>query len=257
MKLHLNNLFSKEVLKKLPQIIISFPIPNIPEIKQGDNLGALIAEKMKLMGGVEDKDIYVIASKIVSKSEGQFVDLTKIKPTDKARQLYEILGRKSPELIQLILDCSQSYTLQNGIILSKHKLGFIITSAGVDLLDDETAILLPEDPDKSAFTIRSEIERCTQKQVAVVISDSEGRSDRKGAGAISIGVSGINPLRINEVLTGEGKLKRTEETISDLLAAQASLIMGQRGNNTPVVCIRGFSFDYDPEAKLESIIYKK
>lgn len=255
MKEWFNNLFSTEMLDNVSEMIVSFPLPNIPKIRRGDNLGALVAEKMRLVGGVKDQDIFVIASKIVSKSEGQVVDLTAVDPTEEAQQLYKRLGRKSPQLIQLILDHSQSYTVQNGIILSKHKLGFIITSAGVDGLDDETAIILPEDPDESAATIRQEIENDTQKHVAVVISDSEGRPDRKGAGAISIGVSGIDPLRVNEARLGEGKLKRTEETISDLLAAQASLIMGQRGKNIPIVCIRGFHYRQNNEANIKSILH--
>jgi len=239
----------------VPEIIVSFPLPSIPEIQQGDNLGALIVEKMEPVGGVQNWDIFVIASKIVSKSEGRVVDLTAIDPTEEARQLYKRLGRKSPQLIQLILDHSQSYTISNDRIISRHRLGFILTSAGVDQLDDKTAIVLPEDPDKSAATIRQEIENLTQKHVAVVISDSEGRPDRRGAGAISIGVSGIDPLQVNEVQLGGGKSKITEETISDLLAAQASLIMRQRGKNTPIVCIRGFHYRQNNEANIKSILH--
>ncbi len=255
MKEGFNNLLSPEMLSNIPELIIGFPIPNIPEIKKGDNIGALIVDKMHDLGGVLPNDIYVVASKIVSKAEGRVVDLREITPTEEALRLYQILGRKSPEIIQLILDESQSYEVKNScVIISKHRLGFSLTSAGVDALDHNTAILLPGDPDKSAAIIRGQIENLTNKSVAIVISDSEGRPDRKGAGAISIGVSGINPLRINEVPLEEGGFKKTEETIPDLLAAQAALIMGQRGKNMPVVCIRGFKFEYNPEATLRSIL---
>jgi coenzyme F420-0:L-glutamate ligase/coenzyme F420-1:gamma-L-glutamate ligase len=248
-------LFSSEILKNIPEIIFSFPIPNIPEIKEGDDIGALIVGEMNNLGGVFQNDIYVISSKVVSKAEGRVVDLRDITPTEEALRLYQILGRKSPKIIQLILDESQSYEIKKGpVIISKHRLGFFLTSAGVDVLDNNTAILLPQDPDKSAANIREQIENLTNKTVAIVISDSEGRPDRKGAGAISIGVSGINPLRINKVPLEEGGFKKTEETISDLLSAQAALIMGQRGKNVPVVCIRGFKFEYNPEATLHSII---
>jgi len=248
-------LFSNEMLRIIPDMIVSFPIPNIPEINPGDNIGILITERMRALGRVEEQDIFVVASKIVSKSERQIIDLTKIKPSDEAVKLYKQLGRKSPQLIQLILDNAQSYVVQNGIILAKHKLGFILTSAGVDGLDDRTAIILPQDPDHSAFAIRQEVANTTGKHVAVIISDSEGRPDRKGAGAISIGLSGIDPLRVNEVKLKEGKTKKTEETISDMLAAQASLLMGQRGRNTPIVCIRGFPYQQNNEANIKSILH--
>ena len=250
------NLFSEEMLRNLPrETLISFPVPEIPEIDTGTNIGSLIVEKMEGLGGVEAGDIFVIASKIVSKSEGQIFDLTKITPSDEAIRLHRELGRKTPELIQLILDNSRSYVVRNGIIVSKHKLGFTITSGGVDSLTDQTAIVLPENPDSSAHSIMQEVENKVNKHIAIVISDSEGRPDRKGAGAISIGVAGIVPLRIREVTLENGKIKKTEETISDLLAAQASLIMGQRGNNIPIVCIRGFSYEFNPDANLQSIIH--
>lgn len=248
-------LFSNEMLKNIPEMIISFPIPSIPEIKYKDNIGMLIVQSMRQLGGVDEQDIFVVASKIVSKSEGQIIDLAKIKPSDEAVRLYRQLGRKSPELIQLILDNSQSYVVQNTIILSKHKLGFIITSAGVDGLNDQTAIILPENPDNSAYMIRQEIENSTGKNVAVVIADSEGRPDRRGAGTISIGVSGIDPLRVNEIKLDDGKIKKTEETLSDMLAAQASLLMGQRGKNTPIVCIRGFPYQQNNDANIKSILH--
>lgn len=247
---------SNERLSMLPkETMISFPVTEIPEIKQGDNIGDIIAERMKNLGGIEDGDIFVVASKIVSKSEGQVVDLTSIAPSDEAIRLHQELGRKTPELIQLILDNSRSYVVRNGIILSKHKLGFVITSGGVDGLTDQTAIVLPDNPDNSAHLIMEEIEDKAGKHIAIVISDSEGRPDRKGAGAISIGVAGIDPLRVKEVPMESGKTKRTEETIADMLAAQASLIMGQRGNNVPIVCIRGFSYSHNDAANLQSIIH--
>jgi len=247
---------SEEMLRNLPKdALVSFPVPDIPEITPGVNIGSLIVERMQGLGSVENGDIFVVASKIISKSEGQIVDLTKITPSDEARKLHSTLGRKTPELIQLILDNSRSFAVQNGIILAKHRLGFVITSAGVDGLNDQSAIILPDDPDASAHGIMDEIQTQTQKNVAIVISDSEGRPDRQGAGAISIGVAGIDPLRVREVKLENGKTKRTEETIADLLAAQASLTMGQRGNNIPIVCIRGFSYVFNSDANLQSIIH--
>lgn len=235
---------------------ISFGLKDIPEIKKGDNIAEIVVEKMKLLGGIKEQDIFVIASKIVSKSEGMILDLKTITPSEEAKELSNKLPRKSPEICQLILENSLSYKIENNVIVAKHKKGFSVTSAGVDRLDKDRVIILPEDPDLSAKNIMNQILKITGKKVAIVISDSEGKPDREGAGAIAIGVAGIDPLRRKEISDGQGGKKTTEETISDMLAAQGSLLMGQRGTNIPAVCIRGFSYEHNPGANLQSIIHK-
>jgi len=210
---------------------------------------------MELLGGIREKDIFVIASKVVSKSEGRKIDLSKIIPSKEAKKLFELFKKKSPEAYQVILDESKSYKMGNGVIIARHKLGLDLTSAGVDKEGEKEVIILPENPDLSAKRIMNKIFTFSGKHTAIIISDSEGRSDRRGAGAISIGVAGINPLRLNEDVYLSGKLRKTEETISDLLAAQGSLLMGQRGNNTPVVCIRNFQYKFEIDAKLSDILY--
>ena len=235
--------------------IMSFIVKDIPQIREGDDIGEIIFQKMKLLDSVREKDIFIIASKIVSKSEGRSVDLNTIIPSDEAIRLYELFKKKSPKVYQVILNESTSYKMGNGVIIARHKLGMDLTSAGVDREGENQVIILPENPDLSAKKIADRIGILSGKQVAVIISDSEGRSDRKGAGAISIGVANINPLRVKENVDASGKLKKTEETISDLLTAQGSLLMGQRGNNTPVVCIRNFQYKLDPNAKLSDILH--
>lgn len=244
-----------EMPDPLPKdLLLAFSIPNIPEVGQGDNIADIVIRGMEQFGGLQQRDIIVVASKIISKSEGRIVNLNEIVPTQEALDLYEKLGRKSPELLQLILDNAVEYRMENNVIIAKNKLGFVMTSAGVDAYSEREAILLPEDPDQSAKKIMDGIRDKTSKDVAIVISDSEGRADRFGAGAISIGLAGIDPLRIKQVELEDGKIKRTEETIPDMLAGQASLLMGQRGNNLPIVCVRGFSYDFSPKANLRSII---
>ncbi len=258
-------MFEKEAMRsirhpEIPALVelatISFGLEGIPEVKMGDNIAELVVEKMKPLGGIKEGDIFVIASKIVSKSEGMILDLRTIIPSEEAKELSNKLPRKSPEICQLILENSSSYKIENGVIVAKHKKGFSVTSAGVDRLGKERVIILPEDPDLSARNVMNQILKITGKKVAIVISDSEGRSDRKGAGAIAIGVAGIDPLRRKEINDEQGGKETTEETISDMLAAQASLLLGQRGTNVPVVCIRGFSYNHNPEANLQSIIHK-
>lgn len=249
---HLND----AILNQSPQVIVSFGLPGFPEVRAGDNIGLQIVDRMNGLGGVQEKDVFVVASKVICKAEDRYVDLATVKPSEEAQRLYDRLKRKSPEIWQVIIDQSESYRIENDIVaVSKHKTGLVLTSAGVDSADGNRVLILPEEPDASARKILTTIGAETQKNIGVIISDSEGRVDRRGAGALSIGVAGINPLRVSESLGEDGKIRRAEETISDMLAAQASVIMGQRGNNIPVVCIRGFDFQFNPDANLRSILH--
>ena len=245
-----------DYLKVIPEYTIAFPVANMPQINLGDKIGSLVVDRMSQLSGVMDKDIYVIASKIVSKAEGRYVDLTTIKPSQEAHRIYGIIKKKSPALFQVILNESLSYKVNKFSVLSQHRLGYVLTSAGVDSIDDTTAIVLPQDPDQSAQHIASEVEKESGKKVAVIISDSEGRTDRRGANAVAVGIAGINPVRISSSVDLSGSVKVNEETICDMLAGQAALLMGQRGRNIPVVCIRGYQFDFDYKARATDMIHK-
>ena len=94
--------------------------------------------------------------------------------------------------------------------------------------------------------------------VGVIITDSDGRVDKLGATQVAIGVYGIPPLRYNkafDLITK--KEKQISETICDMLAASAGLLMGQRGQNKPVVIISGFEFDFDKNSSINDSRYNK
>ena len=128
--------------------------------------------------------------------------------------------------------------------------GLFLTSAGVDKLGSEELILLPENADASARAIGRKILELTDLNIAVIITDSEGRPDKRGSAQIAIGVYGIPPLRVSETESDDGKIRKSEETICDMLAASAALLMGQRGFNRPVVRISGFDYQFDAEATI-------
>ena len=90
------------------------------------------------------------------------------------------------------------------------------------------------------------------KKIAVVITDSEGREDRAGAGAVALGVSGIDSIRRTASQSG----KQQEETISDMIANAASLLIGQRGKNTPAVVLRGLNIGRNTESRLQDYLRK-
>ncbi|RYJ28820.1 putative L-glutamate ligase [Streptomyces sp. L-9-10] len=220
----------------------AFGLEPFPTIAPGDDIpaaimSALTAGNLTLQPG----DVLAVASKIVSTAEKRYVDLSSVIPGPEALALSARTGKPAP-IVQLILDESTEHFVagDRGPIIATHRLGLQLTSAGVDRAGTGGAWLLPEDPDASARALRDAITTATGVTVAVVICDSDGRADRAGATVISIGAAGIAPLRIT-TYTG----KRQEETFTDLVAAAAGLILGQRGRGVPVALLRGLEYESD------------
>jgi len=129
-----------------------------------------------------------------------------------------------------------------------------LTSSGVDKNGPEEVILLPEDADASARVIGKTILEATGINVGVIITDSDGRIDKKGATQIAIGIYGLPPIRSTETIDETGKPKVSEETVCDMLAASAALIMGQRGTNKPAVLIRGYDYKFDKNSSIRQAL---
>jgi coenzyme F420-0:L-glutamate ligase/coenzyme F420-1:gamma-L-glutamate ligase len=231
-----------------------FGISGIPDITPETDLAQVIVHSFEQYGGLKTNDVLVIASKIVSKSENMFRSTANISPSKEAVELAQVTG-KPAKVCQIVIDESQNYRTNGKALIATHKQGFELSSAGVDRLSGDLVILLPKDPDKSAEKISLRIFELTGVQVAVVISDSHGRADRAGAGAVALGVYGIPPLRITSTVQADGTIKYADETLCDMLAAAAAVIMGQRGRGIPGVCVRGLSFQFDPTASVKSILH--
>jgi len=217
----------------------AFALEPFPELRLGDDLAATITGVITLTGAqLRDGDIVVVASKVVSIAERRYVELAEVTPSPEAIELSARTG-KAAEIVQLILDNSTEHFLatERGPIIARHTLGYQLTSAGIDRAGTDGAWLLPADPDASARALRDALIAFTHADVAVVIADSDGRADRRGATVISIGAAGITPLRVTE----HGG-KRQEETLTDLIAAAAGIILGQRGRGAPVVVMRGIAY---------------
>lgn len=108
---------------------------------------------------------------------------------------------------------------------------------------------MPKDCDEIAEQIAENLYEKTGKRVAIVITDSNGRINKKGATQIAVGLYGINGLRKTQ---SNGKIN--VETICDMLAASAGLLMGQRGNMVPIVTIHGFEYEFDRDATIEDAV---
>ncbi|HEX4668949.1 MAG TPA: coenzyme F420-0:L-glutamate ligase, partial [Solirubrobacterales bacterium] len=127
----------------------------MPEVKEGDRIGELIAERVQLQPG----DVVVISQKIVSKAEGRVVQLDSVTPSEWARELSKKLGKEA-EFVELVLSESREVLREERVLITETHHGFVCANAGIDssnLPEDGTVCLLPEDPDRSARGIRAEI----------------------------------------------------------------------------------------------------
>jgi coenzyme F420-0:L-glutamate ligase/coenzyme F420-1:gamma-L-glutamate ligase len=229
-------------------------LSGIPLIEPGDDLCGIIADAIDAAGIVpQPGDTLVIAQKIVSKAEGRYVDLAKIEPSGRAREIAAKAG-KDPRLVEVILAESTEVLRQHkDILIVVHRLGFVMANAGVDQSniapdDGDRVLLLPKDPDASCATLKAAFDRTFGAEVAVVINDSFGRAWRNGVVGVALGAAGLPALRS---LIGAPDLfgrpmRVTEVAIADELAAAASLLMGQADEGTPVVHVRGLRWDAAP-----------
>jgi len=225
-------------------------VPHIPHVRPGDNLAGLILQALA-QANIElvDGDILAIAQKIVSKAEGRLVHLVDVQPGERAIAVAAETD-KDPRVVEMILQESEEISRRRqGVLIVRHRLGFTSANAGIDRSNvsqdgmDETILLLPLDPDRSAAELREAIQQQLGVQIGVVITDSHGRPFRMGTVGVAIGVAGIPALwyRRGEPDLYGYELQHTDIGIADEIAAAAGLLMGQAAEGLPVVLVRGLS----------------
>ena len=243
------------------------PIVGLPLIKKDDNIHELLDDALKKQNiSLENGDIIAVTSKIISKSEGRFINLNDVKPSKEAIGLSKIC-KKNVQLIEIILQESKEIIrITKNTIIAEHKLGFICANAGIDhsnVSDEEHSkgywyLLLPKNPDQSARMLRDQIEISNGKKIGIIIIDSHGRPWRSGTVGCMIGTASVPALvdlRGKKDLFGF-KLRITKVAAADELASAASLIMGQASEMIPAVHIRGFPYPLR-ESCLNEVIRKK
>jgi coenzyme F420-0:L-glutamate ligase / coenzyme F420-1:gamma-L-glutamate ligase len=215
-------------------------VEGLPEINPGDDLAALIADATD---DIRDDDILAIAHKIVSKAEGRIRRLSDVQPRPRAVELAAQLD-KDPRHVQVILDESREVRrATGGVLICVTHHGFVCANAGVDASNvpgADTVVLLPQDPDASARTLRTSLRRRLGASPAILISDSFGRAWRHGQVDVAIGCAGLQPSddwRGRTDSTGR-TLKATWIATADELAAAADLARTKDGA-LPLVLIRG------------------
>jgi coenzyme F420-0:L-glutamate ligase/coenzyme F420-1:gamma-L-glutamate ligase len=219
-------------------VISITPVEGLPEIREGDDLPALIAERAELRDG----DVLVVAQKAVSKAEGRVVRLADVEPSDQA---LDLAAGEDPRRLEVILrESARLVRTRPPLVIAETKHGFVCASAGVDASnapEPDTVVLLPEHPDESAARIRERLRELAGADVGVIVSDSFGRAWRQGTTDVAIGLAGVRPL---VDLKGERdpagyELHATVIAIADELASAAQLVLGKTAG-IPAAIVRGF-----------------
>lgn len=230
-------------------------VPGLPEIAPGDDLAALIARQAEasLAAGA----VVCVAQKLVSKAERRVRRLAEVDPSPQALALAAGgAGGGDARLVQVVLDESTEIVrAERGILITRTRHGFVCANAGVDRsntgatwragpvpasahdtggpeptgrgdADTDLAVLLPEDPDRSARELRARLHALTGlTPLAVIVSDSFGRAWRRGQVDVAIGAAGLDPaIDLSGTSDRDGRpLVASIPALADELAAAAGL----------------------------------
>jgi coenzyme F420-0:L-glutamate ligase/coenzyme F420-1:gamma-L-glutamate ligase len=229
--------------------LLAVALPELPEIRQGDDLAGLIVEAWRSLATDEPDlapmpgDALVVTQKVVSKAEGASIRLADVEPSEQAAT-FAAEWDKDPRQVEVVLRQSvEILRMERGVIISRTSHGFVCANAGVDASnvgEEDIVTLLPRDPDRSAREIRERVTSEFDVEVGIIVSDSFGRPWRWGITDVALGVAGFAPL---DDLRGqpdtEGRpMRATVVAVADEIASVAELTSGKLSRR-PVVLVRG------------------
>jgi len=225
----------------------ALPVRGVGEVRPGDDVAALLLAAMSQSGQqLAEGDVLVIKHKIISKSEGRIVRLDEVQPSRHAAE-WAARFKLDARVVELALrESARIVRQENGILITQTRHGLVCANSGVDLSNvdgGKSAVLLPEDPDRSAAELLRRLRERLRISLAVIISDSFGRPWREGLSEVAIGVAGLAPLhdyRGQRDPYGYG-LHASVEAVADELSCVAGLVSGKL-KNSPACIIRGFHF---------------
>ena len=222
-----------------------FAVEGLPEVEPGDDVAALVEERVDL----HDGDVVCVASTIVSKAEDRRANLDSYEAGKRAREIADRIGdlageQKDPRFAQAVIEESDELLLEHPMMLAVTGFGHITVNAGIDRsnVPDADLLLLPEDPSESADRLHERLE------TPVVVTDTSGRPFRYGQRGVAIGWAGLPAARDwRGEHDREGKeLEATVQAVVDELAAAANLVTGEGDGGTPVAVVRDWEFgDHD------------
>ncbi|WP_313802822.1 coenzyme F420-0:L-glutamate ligase [Sphingobium sp.] len=231
-------------------MIAIHPLFDIPEIREGDDLAALLGDSLAAAGlmPLQSGDVLVVTQKILSKAEGRMIDLTTVEPGPDAQALAETT-RKDARLVELVLrESSAVVRAVPHVLITRHRLGHVMANSGIDRSnigpgDAERALLLPLDPDGSARRLLDRLAPGGTAGIGVVISDSFGRPWRHGVVGVAIGAAGLPALvdRRGEEDRDGRRLEVTQIALADQIATAATLVTGEGAESVPAALIRGLA----------------
>jgi len=239
------------------------PIENLPIINEGDDIGKLVCEAAEKQNTpLKEGDIVVITHVIVSRAEGNVINLDEVVPSHFAETIAKQYNRDAA-LVEIVLREAKSIIrMGDGHIIAETKHGLICANAGIDRSNvpgERNVAPLPEDPDLSARRIRRRIKEITGKDVAVIISDTHGRALRRGEINVAIGIAGMKPIRDrrNETDLFGYTLRIKQTAVADELCSAAELVMGQADEGIPAAIIRGYAYEKSKEASISDLLWPK
>lgn len=223
------------------------PVPLKAEVRPSDPLAdrleqGLKQSRLRMLPG----DILIVKHKIVSKAEGRLVELDRIRPSAASRA-WARRYRLDARLTELALrESTRTVRRRRGVLITETRQGFVCANSGVDVSNVDGgrhALLLPENPDRSARRLHRALRQRLKLSIPVIISDSFGRPWREGLTEVAIGVAGMKALRdYRGHRDPHGyPLRVTLDAVADELACAAGLVSGKLGR-APFVIIRGFRY---------------
>ena len=229
--------------------ITLIPLTGIGEVVPGADLARTLAAALAPASGDAPElcqgDVVVITQKIVSKAEGRLVPIDDDDPAAKVA----LVEQESVRILRR----------RGDLIISETKHGFICANAGIDLSNVSlgTAALLPEDSDRSARRIRAGLRALLAVDVGVIISDTFGRTWRRGVTDVAIGCAGVAAvIDLRGTLDANGReLVATEVCVADELAAAAELVMG-KDRGIPAAIVRGVPAEWLRRASVRAEIVR-
>ena len=227
--------------------VVITALPGVPRVAPGDDLLGLVRDALgRAEITLADGDVLVVASKVISRAEGRFVDLGTVDVSAWARTVAGETGQ-DPRIVELVLRESAAISRQApGVLIVRHRLGFVSANAGIDRSnaspggDGEWVLLLPSEPDTTARALCA-----LHPGIGVVVSDSLGRPFRLGTVGAAIGVAGLPALVDHcgrEDLDGRA-LEHTATGLADQVAAAADMVAGQAAEARAFVHVRGLRFE--------------
>lgn len=222
----------------------AFSVPGLPEVRPGDDLAAMIDERTTL----DDGDVVLVASTVVSKAEGRTASLEDYEPGQRAERIADGIAAvadedRDPRFAQAVLDDAEELLIEAPFLLAVTPFGHVGVNAGIDRSNtgDADLLLLPVDPTESAERIRYGLEA----DVAVIVTDTSGRPFRAGQRGVAIGWAGMPAMRDwrGETDRDGREMEVTVEAVVDELAATANLVTGEGDGGTPVAVVRDYDLD--------------